>query len=858
MTVSCKQNLVMAVALAALLTFGGNGLSEAVSEQSDQSIVLENDLVRFIISRNNGAITASWDKVTGRKLMAECADVYRKDKPADKMQSTEIADRVDNVQVKGVGGRPTVIISCHNVDLSDLRISKRYMLSGKVLSKRVAFSTCDSEGFFIHYGASTKLDSQFMTQCNRGGALKEDRVVTETEDSVLRLGPYYDPPLAIAKDYEVGLATYRYRVNDRFVSPIPATVNYTAFPRAKWTCNGWISRGFVDYVKAGEAVSGEVHWVVFRGDFTAFYRYYEQLPPYEELYSFEHPEWTKRVVCDQMYLQIGEVPFCRAAEPLVVPTTIWYLNLPWGNYWADSGHPKSNVYDIASGHRAQAPNAKVSAYSIMLFDKGSDVYLHHPEFGIRDIDGELIPSGTVSDSTGGATFHYQIKNPACREYLLNMHTNRHEGWQLDFHYMDGGGFGAEIPDWHIRDVAQWYDWMDYLKELRRRLQEVDPDAAIWTNGTGAPYTDFGYCEWREAQWRQLGGPQWRSEVLEWWTQPKFRPAMYLFRIKLTEPPGYTVVPTYGHPAADPSIAAYTLMYGWCGNLGFIFRLPWMKAAWELRGMEIVEDAVTPRWWRKDVNFEAYGFRKGEIGIVNVLSHVTKPASVEAGRWGFRVIGEETAPRKVELTVDTAKLGLEPGKPLYGWVLKMNDPRPVEDVNPRNPGPGLQVYAAIGEGSQGTWLPIRPDQSLTEEQMKKGLRVYHARAMTPDDILFAGVACPAKLHLEVPTQVNLVSTVILTHTPAVLESVDGCSLEIGLTEHQNVTVTGGRSGQVISLMIDCRADSATVLVPGLTAATTQVQAGGAVQVEEASWAGRPALRLAISKGRHQIQLTPGGN
>ncbi len=817
-------NAGLAVRLVGLENRLPNTVITGPHPSSDQFVVLENDIVRYAISRTNGAICAGWDKVTGRKLMAECNDQYRMEKPRDVMCSTELLDRIKSLDVKQIEGRSTVVATCENIGLPAVTITKRYMLSGKVLSKRVAFSTSDPDGFFIHYDGDTKLNAEFMAVSSRGGGLKERKVVakgevvTLSEDVALEQVAAGDAPMAIANDYSVGLSTYRYRVNDRFVS----AGNAGFYSASKGTPQGWTNRVFVDYLRAGQIASGELHWVVFRGDFTAFARYYQQLPSYRELYRYEHPEWVKRLGADEMCMHSHAGPFYEACQPLIVDAIIWFLNPPWGNYWPDSDPPLSlhpSVYSIASRYRQNNPNAKVSAYTIMLFDEGSDVYKNHPEFGVRDIDGDLITSGIISDSTGGPSFNYQINNPACREYLLAMHTSRHRKWQLDFHYMDGGSFGTEIPDWQIRDVAQWYDWIDYLKELRHRIQQIDPDGAIWVNGVGVPYADIGYVEWRDPHWQQLMGAQWRSVALD------------LFRMKLNQPPGQVYVPTYGGVAADPAMSAYDIIYGWCGHQPDVGRVPWMKAAWEFRGVELVPDAVKPRWWRQPVDFEAYGLRKDKLGVVHVFSHMSEPG-------------------EVEVSVDAAKLGLEPGKPLYGWMLKMNDPRPVEDVDPRNPGPGFQVVANLIP-TYGFGMPVAPDQQLTEEQ-KQTIRIHHSRAAS-SSILLNGMVCPKQLMLRLPTRPVLLTTVVLSHTPAVLESVDGRPTETGLTEHLDVTVTGGRSGQVVNLTIDCHADSATVLVPGLTVTTTHVQAGIAAQIEDATWAGGPALRIALSKGRHQIQL-----
>jgi hypothetical protein len=184
---------------------------------------------------------------------------------------------------------------------------------------------------------------------------------------------------------------------------------------------------------------------------------------------------------------------------------------------------------------------------------------------------------------------------------------------------------------------------------------------------------------------------------------------------------------------------------------------------------------------------------------------------------------------------------------------MNDPCARSDADPDHPGPNLQVFAEVGQYFPDRMQPVGPDQPLTEEQ-KKTRRVYHTRAVT-SSLLLEDVACPKKLPLEVPVRPLLVTTVVLSHTPAILESVDGRRTETGLTEHLDVTVTGDRTGDVTNLRIHCRANSATILAPGWSAKDAQVATDSPVEVSDATWSGKPALRLAVSKGRHRIALTP---
>jgi hypothetical protein len=662
-------------------------------------VVLADGEAAFSISSRNGAIVEGRDLATGRRLLVACNDRYTVDTENDVTRTTELLDRVTTLEQTTEAGRPALRLRCTNVALPSVTLEKRYVLEpGRVLAKRVSFATTDTAGFFLHWDGETALDPEFMAASSRGGDLAakqvvaQGKVVERTEKVAAEQMSAGDAPLVTARDFTLGLGAYRFKINDRFVLRGASR----ALP------GGWLNPVFVDYVKAGAPVSGEMRWVMFAGDFTVLDRYYQALPEVRQLWTFGRPAWPQRLLADAMYLGPPEsFPLYRACAPELVAATIWFLNPPWGNWGPDNDPPKSlhpDVKGIAKGWRKEFPNARVSAYTNALFDDQSDIFRDHPEFGVRDLEGQLITSGIASDAGGRPSFYFQINQPACRQYLLDMHAAKFREWDFDFFYMDGPGFGAEVPDWSLRDVAQSYDWLDYFSALRQSLQEIKPEAAIFVNGANLPFTDIGYIEWRDEQWQALAGPQWRSLALE------------MLRTKLNEEPGFVVVPTYGGPGADPAMAAYDLLYGWCGHGTTVERLPWMREAFRYRGSRLVEDAVEPRWWRTNVDFEALGFRLGTAAVVSVLDHAPEA-------------------REVTVRVDTAKLGLPPGLPLAAELRLMAAPSSELKPDPADPAKQVRVWAN-----------------------------QQAATASP---LFAGRPCPGVLELTVPTRPLLLTTVVLT-------------------------------------------------------------------------------------------------
>jgi hypothetical protein len=136
----------------------------------------------------------------------------------------------------------------------------------------------------------------------------------------------------------------------------------------------------------------------------------------------------------------------------------------------------------------------------------------------------------------------------------------------------------------------------------------------------------------------------------------------------------------------------------------------MREALNYRDLRLVEDAVEPRWWRTDVNFEALGFRHGTQAVVSVLDH-------------------DPAPRTVTIHIDTAKLGLVAGRPITAELALMND----------------------------TASELKPDPA----DPKRQVRVWRNTEAVTRSQLFAARPCPRILDLTLPTRPMLLTTVSLS-------------------------------------------------------------------------------------------------
>ena len=712
------------------------------------------------VSRQTGALTEL--RAAGKSLLAGSDDTYALENRQTSVFARESRDRVQSSRVEGA----RLTLSCANPDLRGIVIRKTYALdAGGEMAKRVEFVGEGAEGF-LTYRMNWLLDRAFADDALPLG-FGFLQGLPPGEYTSLR-----NTPCLIRKDYSQGLGLYRARVNDRFVLPDVTTSG---------GAEAWECPVFEDYAARGTPISGEMRCFVFAGDAQAYEQHLSRAPEYRALYRAQQPAWLETLASDAMTTAIGILDYVKAAAPLPVSSTIWFLNPPWGNWWSYSDpplHRDAHVRDIAFGFRGVVPNARISAYANETFDRNSDVFKTHPEFGVTAKDGHITDTGIPSDAEQAPTYYVQIRDKAARDYYLSMYVERVKNWKLDFLYLDGPGSLHEMPDWKLKTVVQSYDWLDFYRELKERLTQQSPQAALWSNGF-LPYSDVGYVEWRDPSWQEaVAGASWRYYAFSLWL------------LKQRQMPGYLIVPLYGDAGAQPAISSYSIAYGWGGEGATIGYLPWQIAALEYRGLQVAPNALASPWYRDGGSVEAYGFRKGENALVNVISHSDAP--------------------RARLALNTRALGLEQGETVLLRVLTMNMPTAATDKNANS----KNANAA---------------RAFTTREMRR---------ITVDG---------AQMSLEVPAQKGMLTTVIFSKALALAENNGPKRSETGLTETyaaQLKTVKRARqAGEQAEYAVTCKYADTVLFFPFASRAAV---GGGAIAGEAASVDGVAGMRVRIPR------------
>ncbi len=758
------------------------GIAEA-ENMPEHFVLLKDASHTLAISRKNGALCAMWESGSEKQWLKESVDLYQFEQRYSIANADELLDRVEAIELFKNGVR----LTCSNLALPDIRLEKTYALTadnGWNKSLAVTMTNPEVEGGFFTWKSAGGITLS-AGEMRRGSGfapakrVAQGQVLDEADAAPAEQSGRDMPAMVYRPATDETLGVYRSKVNGRFVLLSPSR-----FPAA----DSWMVNGVCDYLGGEKTVSCEIRFRRRKGNAGNFLAALWDTPEYREIFELNAPAWVRMLACDAMYTQERVKDIGNAIAPYTSTSCIWFLGFPWGNYGAEHHDPCWNgkhpdVWNIATDYKTETPFTKIDSYHNFLFDEGSDLFRENLQITLFDREGLPLNSGYTSDATKGASYFIQAARPEVRELWCQMVAGQTRRWNFDFVYFDGPGFGVELPDWRTMQVAQSYDWIDLMREMYDRLKLDNPDCVIFCNGI-MPFAQIGYIEYRDAQWRDLAGEDWRPLAAE------------LLLFKQAEPRGYVRVPTYGFLAADPAISAYTLYYGWCGNLFFTVRAPWMLAALELRNGRLVPGAVAPDWTEEGGEVEAATFRTDDARWVSVLNH---------------------APEKtVNLEIDLAALGYEQTEysRIYRWEMELPPPPETEWTAPT--------------GAERRALATRPvmrrkDFAAAHEDNRLALR-FDAARMATNVLYFA-------------------------EHPALILSVDDMPLQMGIRHPQVGFETGLLPEGGLRLIVINKAEKLCFALPGFAAGAVEVRTPRGAKLEEIEIDGEKSATVTIGKGTY---------
>jgi len=608
------------------------------SDLSDNSWDLVNGDISLAIWKANGCVAGGWNGQNSEKVFGFCQDLYRIETLKDQIEAFELRDEVDRSRLLDDGRH--LELYCTNPDLPGVEIKKDYRLRAEsnIISKRVAFQADRDWQGVIHWISDVRLAPDFREggfYNNRDYHPLKHAFVYAKDVRVPKRQPEGQQVYFTSPRKGATAASYRIRVNDRIVGPwCYFTPKGTSAAEAEtdqyYTAEGWQFKAHVDLLKPGYRPSAEVHYCIVPGDFSNFHRLVMALPETAEINRMVAPDWVREVKGS------GLPPIPERTSPEQLQA--WDQLLDEG--YATVGQHFGAANPHASGWNAEGPTEedaemlrrmvahvrrnstrlKVGAYA-WLHSNAEDSwsFQHHPEWYLRGPDGNHVVDNAGLYSRLLVPEHIQY----VREKIRSLMTD----FDLDYFYVDGGGFGRTDVDWPTLRVVHPYDYGEMYEGTR-----VDGKPSFFNaiNVLRGYYNAMGYFE------GFIEVENWRALTIK------------LYEVKLNQLSGTWSMPLYLRPNNRQRFTNYCTLFG-LKPAAAVYRehLPMLNMAYELCEFFLRDAGVTPTWWLEESELEAYALGPSDRNefCITLLSHEKE---------------QETFP----VGFDVAKTGLQPDAETY--------------------------------------------------------------------------------------------------------------------------------------------------------------------------------------------------
>ncbi len=219
---------------------------------------------------------------------------------------------------------------------------------------------------------------------------------------------------------------------------------------------------------------------------------------------------------------------------------------------------------------------------------------------------------------------------------------------------------------------------------------------------------------------------------------------------------------------------------------YVLGAPYIQAGYEIRSRVLANAEIVPDWLKDlELEVEAYGWKMtDEYGLVTVMNHDPDPV------------------RKT-VSFDTKPLGLRRGKAAFVWRYEMPDPRGIK-------------YDGVTERS-----PIRGLASRKLIQVVEKL--------------------PRRMSLELELPADNPAEIAITHSPAVITSVDGKPCQYWLPGAYGTTTHGLVSSGHTNVTVENPNRSAKILI------ALPAEAGDPPAVKQRKWSESHDAGVALGYG-----------
>ncbi|MFA6716727.1 MAG: LamG-like jellyroll fold domain-containing protein, partial [Victivallaceae bacterium] len=759
--------------------------------------VLENDSVKFFIDKKHGNLASGWNLADQEEYITDSFDNYiikkgALDKEIAVSEKQDTFEFLLNDQTKAENNPKIISVICKN-SVCGLKIIKTYELWNKErkLIKKVDFSIDNSDKLLLKYAGvlnfnhDLRKDSYYHVRNERDSyapfLVKASDVKHQRKVDNLR-GMSQICLVNLKKKYGVG--QYKYLINNRYDLKYGLGTSY-------YTPTGWIIAVGGDFIGKDKKFSAEVHYTIFPGDHVQFHLDYMNLPAYRKANDYQTPDWLKDVRFVAGWNEVHEIGVRISPEDFMKifekdEPLFGYVLSPWDDpMWENYGdfldgelelYPKVGLGRIKrfKSVKAICPQLRLSCYTWhYAVGPKSKIFLNHPEWLVYNENDKPQCLADFVAYKLNSIFRQRICEPEYIRYACDRVKRLLVKLGYDTYYTDDISISRVSVDWRTKTVIHNYHWINYWKKIRETVKSVDKDKVYLANAY-PPDIIGPDCGLLEAGGALIDPKKSAKRGRKRWTAIADR----FFMAKLYQPgESRWVAPVFwGHKGIktirnnDPYYSNYLIGLGmkpmsageadaeFMGSTfnSLLSKLPYIDAAYETRGVRIVNTDILPCWWRDDGNIEAYTLRQGNAFLIPVISHERKNT-------------------QVRLTFSSEKAGLDKNSETYFWVFDMEDPWQFSKAEMLSPD----------------W---RQKSIMLKRFLKKQKKLGD------------------KIDIPLTVRPKLLSLVLVTQVPALIYAVNERKSQILLPSTVDIDINGklDYGSKKLQLTINSRKDTAEVI------------------------------------------------
>jgi hypothetical protein len=711
------------------------------------------------IDKKRGSVGTIYNNIAKRRCVLLSCDTYH----IETRKYTRDLSEAGNVVEKSLKKNETLVFTCRNKGMKDVKITQIYKITRDGLSKTTELV---NEGaaldLFVTVGTTVVADEKFRKKAWYLGADRGLGGRIKASDVTMPMGATCHSPkntkVVLLMNYaeNFGVAQYRYGINGEYCNPVTSRYFEKANNPPIYTPNGWRMGLVTLHLKPGEKRSVETRWNLFANDEFFFFKQFSSIPEVAKLFNVPRPDWLLRL--KTIVSDFHAFPFGKGDNKKIIKRWIhrsadlydegclymlvcgqdvwgdWYkgekISLGWTGEKIDNRYLAGFLNEI----RGEIPYLKLGLYTWAWTGwVYSKAYTKHPEWYIdRNKNGYL----KKAYQNGPQNFLRRISAPGSMEDFLSSAKLLMRDFDPDFFYIDGGGGGCNSVDWQRLKLDYDTDWQKFHWELNRLTRSVPGrKRAFFTNARSGAFVDIGFIEGIN---NNLSSAQWRKSA----------DALLAVKMRMTLFPKMTIIPIYWRTNTLPFYSNYCIGLGLVPENIYPSRelrnVAYVTAAYENRLLKFTPANIAPDWRKnEETELEAYA-----------MTHA--PAAF------FSIINHSKIPTPQTVSADAAKLGLDSGKPIFSWLIRMRDSRNRTKTTGVSERTAKKVY---GNSGWGVDLVAAPE------------------------FLGLAKATDGRIGLTGKFDLDVLNMALFTNSPAVVYSTNGRRCQIWQPAARGITVDG---------------------------------------------------------------------